>query len=319
MTPVRIGTRGSALALWQADAVGRGLRAAGVEAEVVVIRTSGDRLQEAVLSEAGGKRLFVKEIEDALLDGRADVAVHSAKDLPVEMPDGLAVAAALPREEPWDAIVLPASAPRPDASLAGVTAALGPAPRLGTGSIRRITQLHRLLPAATFHHIRGNIDTRLRKLDDGRYDAIVLACAGLLRLGAGDRIACRLPLAACVPAPGQGCVAIQIREDAPAPLRAVLAALNDRASLAAVTAERQLVRVLGGGCQSPVGALALATGDDGLELHAAVTSIDGAQLRAMAFGRVDAPEALGSEVGERLLADGAAALLDASMVERADE
>lgn len=315
---MRIGTRGSQLALWQARTVARQLADAGVESDLVTIRTSGDRLQETPLSEAGGKRLFVKEIEEALLDGRVDLAVHSTKDMPVDMPDGLVLGALLAREEPWDALVLPASVPLEEQSLAAVRRALGSSPRIGTSSIRRITQLHRLLPAATFEPIRGNLDTRLRKLDGGACDALVLACAGLRRLGAAERISFTLPMSVCVPAPGQGAVAVQMRADAPAALRDALARLDDAPTRAAVAAERALVAGLGGGCQTPIGAVALPDPDGALELHAAVTSRDGAELRAMAFGRIDDPEALGRQVAGQLLADGAAALLAATVVDRED-
>ena len=257
--------------------------------EIVVIRTSGDRLGEAPLAEAGGKRLFVKEIEDALLAGTIDVAVHSTKDLPVVLPDGLVMGAFLPRAAPWDALVLPARQAAVPKTLAGVSAALGAAPRIGTSSIRRITQLHRLLPGATFEPIRGNVDTRLRKLDvapedGGLYDAIVLACAGLERVGFGDRISLALPLTACVPAPGQGAVGVERREDAPEALATLVATLDDAATRAEVAAERIVVEILEGGCQAPIGALARARQDGTLELHAAVTSLDGDELRAMALG-----------------------------------
>jgi hydroxymethylbilane synthase len=321
--PLRIGTRGSALALWQAREVARRLEAGGASAtEIVVIRTSGDRLGEAPLSDAGGKRLFVKEIEDALLEGTIDLAVHSTKDLPVVLPPGLIVGAFLPRATPFDALVLPAGA----ATLRTadtVSVVLGDAPTIGTSSIRRITQLHRLLPAASFEPIRGNVDTRLRKLDapaaDGiRYDAIVLACAGLERVGFADRISLALPVTACVPAPGQGAVAVERREDAPPAIAAAIAALDDAETRAEVLAERIVVEILEGGCQAPIGALARAGADGSLELHAAVTSLDGDELRAVAFGTVADPLALGRKVGAQLLADGAADLLARSVVERGD-
>jgi hydroxymethylbilane synthase len=330
---VRIGTRGSQLALWQARTVAAGLEAHGAVAEIVVIRTSGDRIGEAAMSEAsvsdaGGKRLFVREIEEALLDGRVDVAVHSTKDMPTDMPEGLTIAAVLPREEPWDALILPSRTRARDASVSAVSSvasldavlqALGQAPRLGTSSVRRITQLHRLLPDATFEPIRGNVDTRLRKLDAGQHDAIVLACAGLLRLGLGARISARLPVTVSVPAPGQGAVAVQMSTSASSELAALAARLDDRATRAAITAERMVVQVLGGGCQTPIGALALPHGEADLELHAAVTSFEGAELRAVAFGALDDPAALGERVGARLLSEGAAELLDASAVDVGDD
>src|SRR5688500_16774718 len=187
MDRLRLGTRGSQLALYQANATKALLKVhAGVDCELVVIKTSGDRLAEAPLAAVGGKRLFVKEIEDALLAGSIDLAVHSTKDMPVVLPDGLVMAAFLPRATPWDALVLPARYAGLPRTLEAVSGTLGPTPCLGTSSIRRITQLHRLLPGATFEPIRGNVDTRLRKVDEGHYDAIVLACAGLERVGFAD-------------------------------------------------------------------------------------------------------------------------------------
>ena len=211
MTRLRIGTRGSQLALWQARAVARLIEDRGGGAELVTIKTSGDRLQDAPLSEAGGKRLFVKEIEDALLGGEIDLAVHSAKDMSAVLPEGLTVPAALTREDPRDAIVLAAGASLPD--LQAAVAALGDAPAIGTGSVRRIAQLATVLPSARFSPIRGNVDTRLRKLDAGEYDALVLASAGMRRLGFASRISAPIPVELCVPAPGQGIVAIETRHD----------------------------------------------------------------------------------------------------------
>ncbi len=322
--PLRIGTRGSTLALWQAREVARLLEAIGEPSEIVIIRTSGDRASEAaptgaLPTDASGKRLFVKEIEDALLAGSIDLAVHSTKDLPVVLPAGLVMAAFLPRATPWDALVLPARHAGLPRTIEAVSAVLGPAPCLGTSSIRRITQLHRLLPGATFEPIRGNVDTRLRKVDEGRYDAIVLACAGLERVGFADRISLALPVTACVPAPGQGAVGVECRADAPAALAACLATLDDASTRAEVLAERIVVEILEGGCQAPIGALARAAADGTLELHAAVTSLDGDELRAMAFGTTGDPLALGRKVGAQLLADGAAELLARSVVERGDE
>jgi hydroxymethylbilane synthase len=314
--PLKIGTRGSTLALWQAREVARRLEAAGEASEIVVIRTSGDRLSDAVLSEAGGKRLFVKEIEDALLAGTIDLAVHSTKDLPVVLPAGLTMAAFLPRATPFDALILPARHAGVPRTLAAVSAVLGATPVLGTSSIRRITQLHRLLPGATFEPIRGNVDTRLRKVDEGAFDAIVLACAGLERVGFADRISLALPVTACVPAPGQGAVGVERRADAPAGLVACLDALDDAATRAEVTAERVVVEVLEGGCQSPIGVLARAAADGSLELHASVTSLDGDELRGIGFGSVSDPVAVGRKVAAQLLADGAADLLARSVVER---
>ena len=304
---IRIGTRGSQLALWQARTVATALEGVGTAAELVIIRTSGDRLQEAPLSEAGGKRLFVKEIEDALLRGDVDLAVHSAKDMPAVLPDGLEVAATLPREDPRDVIVLPHGARGRDA--AAVLAQLGPAPRIGTSSIRRVAQLATLVPRASFAPIRGNVDTRLRKLDGGEYDALVLAAAGLRRLGFAERISAAVAPEDCIPAPGQGVVAIEIRSS-DHDTRTVLQRLHDQAAATALIAERTVVAALGGGCQLPLGALAVQRGSD-LELHAIVCSADGTRaVRAREFAPSTDPAGLGSRVARRLIEQGAAAILD---------
>jgi hydroxymethylbilane synthase len=305
--PLRLGTRGSQLALWQARAVAAGLAArTGHACEIVVITTSGDRLQEAPLSEAGGKRLFVKEIEDALIRGDVDLAVHSSKDMPALLPDGLAIAASLPREDPHDAVVLPASRQRAASTISELVAVLGQSPTIATSSVRRTAQLARLVPGARFVAVRGNLDTRLRKLDAGGPSALVLAAAGLRRLGFASRITMALPAEVCVPAPGQGIVAVEVRADDHT-TRALLAQIDDPTATTALTAERALVAALGGGCQMPVGALARIDRDT-IELTAVVISLDGCRaIRASARGAD--PEALGQEVGAKLHADGAADIL----------
>jgi hydroxymethylbilane synthase len=331
---LRLGTRGSQLALWQANAVATRIAAAGGPAcRIVVIKTGGDRLQERPLSEIGGKGLFVKEIEDALLDGAIDLAVHSSKDMSAVLPDGLSIAGVLPRESPLDAIVLPVRLKADTTETAGVRAAgdggafgsvrlqpdrltsvddivtlLGSSPSIGTGSVRRIAQLSRLFPGARFAGIRGNLDTRLRKLDEGAHDALVLAAAGLNRLGFSSRISLSVPADACVPAPGQGIVAIEIRSvDARA--RDAVALIGDAAAGDALAAERALVAALGGGCQTPVGALASVDGD-AIDLIAVVVALDGTRI---VRGRDRAPRAdaaaLGRRVGRQLIADGAADIL----------
>ena len=316
---LRLGTRGSQLALWQANTVAARIAEAGGPAcRIVVIRTSGDRLQEAPLSEIGGKRLFVKEIEDALLRGDIDLAVHSSKDMPAVLPAGLAIAGVLPREDPLDAVVLPSS-PAP-LTVDDLVAELGQTPTIGTSSVRRIAQLTRIFPGARFVPIRGNLDTRLRKLDAGEYDAIVLAAAGLTRLGFASRISARLPVDACVPAPGQGIVAIEIREGDEA-VRQAVSSVDDAAAGAALEAERAVVTALGGGCQTPIGALASwvrsaspasperVTGD-ALELVAVVVSLDGSRaVRAHRRGARSDAAALGARVAADLLAEGAGDIL----------
>ena len=304
---LRIGTRGSQLALWQARTVAALLERRGCRAELVIIKTTGDRIQDQPLTDAGGKRLFVKEIEEALLAERVDLAVHSAKDMPSEFPPGLGVAAVLPREDPRDALVLPGAPPLAEASAA--IAALGAAPSIGTSSIRRIAQLAMLLAGARFVPMRGNVDTRLRKLDDEGLGAIVLAAAGLKRLGFESRISALLPAADCIPAPGQGIVAIQIRERDRNTFEAVHA-LDDAEAAASLRAERALVAALGGGCQLPLGAL--ATHDRGsLHMQAIVASPDGARaVRRSASGTPADAAGLGRRLAGELAGGGAIAILD---------
>jgi hydroxymethylbilane synthase len=332
---LRVGTRGSQLALWQANTVAARLTAAGgPPCRIVVIKTSGDLLQEAPLSEIGGKRLFVREIEDALLRGDIDLAVHSSKDMPAVLPEGLAIAGVLPREDPLDAVVLPATGvpgsswkagpadaspaesakprrrePLSMATIDDLVATLGQSPAIGTSSVRRIAQLTRLFPDARFVPIRGNLDTRLRKVDTGSYDALVLAAAGLRRLGFASRISLTLPAAACVPAPGQGIVAIEIRRNDRAVRRDVDRISDPEASLA-LSAERAVVEALGGGCQTPVGALATPGDGDTMHLVAVVVALDGSRaVRKEATGsRADAA-AIGASVGAQLIADGADEIL----------
>ena len=309
---LRIGTRGSRLALWQANAVADRLRAAGTESEIVVIRTTGDRLQAAPVLGDESKRQFVKEIEEALLRGDVDVAVHSAKDLPAELPDGLTLSACLPREDPRDAIVLPKGETVTDwPSVVRRLSSDQPedGPEIGTGSVRRIAQLRPLFPSATFTPIRGNVDTRLNKLDAGGFHALVLACAGLRRLGFEDRISFAIPVERCVPAPGQGIVATETRT-ADNRARAALEALRNDEVVAALEAERTLVRFLGGNCQLPLGALAVSLGKE-LELHAVAASGDGSRaIRRVLRGDLGSAADIGRRLAEDLLRAGARELLD---------
>jgi hydroxymethylbilane synthase len=302
-----IGTRGSALALWQARTVAALLEARGIGTEMVIIKTSGDRLQERPLTETGTKRLFVKEIEDALLAGTIDLAVHSAKDMPAELPDGLGIAAVLPREDPRDALVLPGALEHPD--LATALSHLDHAPVIGTSSVRRVAQLSTVIPQATFAPIRGNVDTRLRKLDAGEFSAIVLAAAGMCRLGFSARISAPIPIDQCVPAPGQGIVAIEVRSGDRA-TRAALEAINDRTAAISLEAERTVVAALGGGCQLPLGAI--ARHDNGaIRLQAVVASPDGSEIiRRESTGPISAPADLGRRVADALTAAGAWRILD---------
>ena len=310
MKTLRIGTRGSQLALFQAHAAAGLLREhTGAASEIVVIKTSGDRLAEATLSEIGGKRLFVKEIEEALLAQEIDLAVHSSKDMPVALPEGLRIGAVLPREDARDAVVLREGlSPGPSPSIEALVRGLGREPRLGTSSVRRSAQLRRLWPEARFEPVRGNLNTRLRKLDDGDYDALVLASAGLLRLERADRISAALPIDACVPAPGQGIIAIEVREG-DRQVEEAVELVRDVTSATALTAEREVVVRLGGGCQMPIGAYARVDGNQ-LSMTAVVISLDGARAaRAESTGDVSDPAALGARVADALLSAGAEAIL----------
>jgi hydroxymethylbilane synthase len=307
---LRLGTRGSQLALWQANSVAERMAAAGgPPCRIVVVKTTGDHLQNVQISETGGKRIFVKELEDALVRNEIDLAVHSSKDLPAVLPEGLSIAAVLPREDPRDAVVLPIQSPRvPGTDLHSLMSTMGEAPSIGTGSVRRIAQLARAFAGARFAPIRGNLDTRLRKLDEGQFDALVLAAAGLRRLGFTARISFLLPADVCVPAPGQGIVAVEIRADDDE-TRQLVAPINDRPSHAALTAERAVVEGLGGGCQTPVGALATTDGDR-IQLAGVVAAIDGSRsVRAEASDWLIHAAALGARVAEQLIAQGAREIL----------
>jgi hydroxymethylbilane synthase len=304
---LRLGTRGSALALVQARTVAALLRErTGAECEIVVIRTSGDTMADARLSEVGGKGLFVKEIEEALLGGTIDLAVHSSKDMPAALPDGLDVSATLPREDPRDALVLPA--PAASVPFDEAVRRLGAAPRVGTSSVRRVAQLTSLLPHASFVPFRGNLDTRLRKLDQGDVEAIVLAAAGLRRLEQAGRITSLVPADACVPAPGQGIVAVETRVS-DTPTASLVAQIGDPDALDALHAERAVVAALGGGCQMPIGAHAVISGDR-ITLTGVVVAPDGSRAaRGTAEGPRSQAASVGREAAERLLADGAQDIL----------
>jgi hydroxymethylbilane synthase len=315
---IRIGTRGSRLALWQAQTVAQALTTAGAgPCEIVIFRTRGDQLQDRPLSEDGGKGLFVREIEEALLGRAVDVAVHSAKDMSAELPSGLAIGGVLPREDPRDALVLRAFDPNaeisaPSESEAWQAVGVGPhgIPRkVATGSIRRIAQLRAAWPDTQFEPMRGNVDTRLRKLDEGQCDALVLAAAGLRRLGFGNRISALIPFDTCVPAPGQGAIAIEVRDDDSA-IRDAVAAVSDRTTALALDAERAVVDGIGGGCQIPLGAIATIAGER-LDLIAVVASPDGARVaRAAVQGSISQSRDLGLRAADELAAAGGREILD---------
>lgn len=291
-----IGTRGSPLALWQANHVQALLAVRGVETSIEIIKTSGDQLVHAPISSLGTKGLFTKEIEDALLAGRVHLAVHSLKDLGVNLPDGLCLAASPERENPHDA-------------LAGAKlASLPPGARVGTGSVRRAAQIRRLRPDLEILPIRGNVDTRVRKLDAGDYDAVVLAAAGLVRLGLGNRLTEEFRFSDLCPAPGQGALGIETALSGPG--REAAALLNDPDTWNSITAERALLEALGGGCQLPVGAVAQVFAAT-LRLAAVVISPDGTELiRDELCGHVSDARQIGLDLGAKLRERGAQRILD---------
>lgn len=301
---IRIATRASKLALWQAHWVRDALLAQNPELDIVLLEmtTEGDRFLAAPLAKVGGKGLFVKELEAAMLDGRADLAVHSMKDVPVTFPEGLGLAVICPREDPSDAFVA-----REGVEAASLDA-LPPGARVGTASLRRASQVKALRPDLETAPVRGNVQTRLAKLDRGEFDAIVLASAGLLRLELGDRIRARLAAPAFLPAGGQGAVGIETRLDDEA-LKALLAPLACPVTTACVSAERRVSARLGGNCSVPLAAYCVQEAE-GYWLQALVADPSGAPvLRAEARG--SEPLALGDEVAEALLAAGAGPLLEA--------
>ena len=297
---IRIGTRKSQLASWQANWVAEQLRGLGASIEMVPITTSGDVLTGA-LSSGGGQGLFTKEIQSALLDRRCDLAVHSLKDLPTKPTPGLQLGA-VPRRAPVaDALLTKANDLASPMSLMDLpTGAV-----IGTGSARRIAQVLMLRPDLQPREIRGNLDTRIRKLDDGEYDAILLAQAGLERLGWSQRISQVLPFEWMLPAAGQGALGLEIREEEN-DLKTLLQALNDADSLAAVMAERALLRELNAGCLAPIGTLAHVTSDQ-IHLRAIAVALDGSQaLRTTVSGRRTDPEGLGRQAANQLRLAGVA-------------
>jgi hydroxymethylbilane synthase len=301
-----IGSRGSQLALWQARHIAANLADLGAETRIEIIKTTGDRITDVPLAKLGGKGLFTKEIEEALLARTIDVAVHSLKDVPSEIPAGLTLAAIPEREDPRDALI-----GRP-------LEELGDGARVGTSSLRRASQLRALGQGITIEMLRGNVDTRLRKLDEGQYDAIVLAAAGLKRLGLQDRIRELLPSAVMCPAVGQGALAIETRDREKDGDAFELARKLDHAeSRIAITAERALLAALGGSCQVPVGGYAVVNGKT-LYLRAIVASPDGSRvihgvLRGVlsADSSDDRPMQIGTALAHDLLSRGAREILSA--------
>jgi hydroxymethylbilane synthase len=302
--PLRIGTRSSALALWQTEHGRARLHAAGHETVRVEIRTTGDMVQQVPLSQIGSRALFTRQIDDAMLEGRIDLAVHSLKDLPTRLPDGIALAAVGEREDPSDALVGRGPIRWDD---------LPQGAMLATSSLRRRAQLLHLRPDLRIRDIRGNVDTRLAKLDAStEWSAILLATAGLVRLGFGDRIGQRLPAELMLPAPGQGALAVTARAGDRAAAEAA-GAIHHPATALAVAAERAFLRTLEGGCQVPVAAHAEPDAQGRLRLHGRVVSLGGERgvegIETSAAANPEEADALGVLLADRLLDDGAASIL----------
>lgn len=298
---IRIATRKSALALWQAEFVQAALQAQhpGLQVELVAMSTRGDKILDAPLAKVGGKGLFVKELELALQEDRADIAVHSMKDVPMEFPPGLCLGVICEREDPLDALVSNQAATLEELPQGAV---------LGTSSLRRSSQLLHRRPDLQIKNLRGNVNTRLAKLDAGEYDAIVLASAGLKRLGMEDRIRQRIPAELSLPAGGQGAVGIELRQDDTETM-ALLQALHHQQSADCVIAERAMNARLQGGCQVPIACYAVLDAA-GLWLRGLVASLDGQTLlEAETRGPLAQAEQLGKDVAEQLLAKGAADIL----------
>jgi hydroxymethylbilane synthase len=299
----RIATRGSELALWQARWIQDALRGedADSEPEIVVVRTTGDRILDVPLAKIGDKGLFTKELDAALLAGDADLAVHSLKDVPTRLPDGLELVAITAREDPRDAVLLGPGG-------MGTLAELPAGARVGTSSLRRRALLQALYPRLEVHDLRGNLNTRLARLDAGEYEAIVLAAAGVLRLGWRERIAQYLDPADWLPAVGQGALGVVARSG-DGLTAARLRHVHDPATAAATAAERALLRALEGGCQIPIGALAAVDGER-LVLRALVADLDGAiVLRAEEHGDAADAAAVGQRAADALLRQGAGEVL----------
>jgi hydroxymethylbilane synthase len=284
---LRIGTRGSQLAKWQAEYVRKHIfQATGVEGEIVIIKTSGDKLQQMPLTQIGGKGIFIKELEDALLDESVDIAVHSVKDIPTDVPSGLAFPAVCRRDDVRDCLVSGNSA---------TLANLRQGARIGTGSLRRQAQLRHIRPDLDVRDLRGNVDTRLRKVESGEYDAVMLAKAGLDRLGCSHRISETLSPDVCMPAVGQGAIAVECRANDTEAAQA-LEKLDHAETRTAIMSERALLSALQGGCQVPLGAWARIERGE-LVLEACVCSIDGVQYVKQ---RATAPPEQARELGERM-------------------
>jgi hydroxymethylbilane synthase len=300
---VKIGTRSSELALRQARLVQAALAERGVESELVTYRTLGDKRLDEPLSTIGAKGLFTKELEQDLRKGKTDLAVHSLKDLPTDSPPGLVVAAVLEREDPRDALVL-------NRGIMGQSLAdLPRGSRVGTSSLRRRAQLLCARPDLEVAELRGNVPTRLMKVDEGRVHAAILAAAGLHRLGAHQHITCYLDVPDWLPAAGQGAIAVQTRTDDDR-IRPLAEAMNDQPTMRAVRAERAFLQALEGGCQVPIGALAVPT-DDGAVLHGMIADIAGTRIVRGSIGLdLDDPELCGVRLANQLRGEGASEILE---------
>ena len=300
---LKIGTRQSLLALWQSNHIAACLRKKYPECEVVLkkIVTKGDRILDVPLAQIGGKGLFTKEIEEDLLSGEVDLAVHSLKDMPTVLPEGLCLTAITERANVGDAFVSNKYDSFAELPLGAV---------VGTSSLRRKAQLLAARPDLTIRDLRGNVDTRLRKLDEGLYDAVILAAAGLERLGHGDRIKAVIPSDVCLPAVGQGALAIECRTD-DAEVRQMLDFLNDMPTVHATNAERAFLGLLEGGCQVPIGVHADVEGDK-IKIEAIIAALDGSTvLRDTIEGAAVDAVALGQELGKKMLANGGQEILAA--------
>ena len=299
--PLIIGSRGSKLALWQAEQARSRLQSLNpqLDVHIEIIKTTGD-VKNDPLSVIGGKGVFTKELEDALLDGRIDMAVHSLKDLPTILPDGLSIAAICGREDARDALVLRAGTEN------GSLLHLPHGAVVGTSSQRRLAQLKALRSDVLVRDLRGNVDTRIRKLDEGQYDAVILASAGLVRLGLQDRISARIAISEMLPAVGQGAIAIETRRLNEFAVENV-SRLDHRETRLACLAERAFLRGLGGGCQFPIAAHAVLDGDV-LQLDGLVAKPDGSEILRGTSSGTD-PESLGSQLADQLISRGARELL----------
>ncbi|RMG60660.1 MAG: hydroxymethylbilane synthase [Deltaproteobacteria bacterium] len=299
---LKLGTRGSMLALWQANYVKGEIerKHPGVKVELVRIKTTGDKILDVPLAKVGGKGLFVKEIEEALLDGRIDLAVHSMKDVPTVIPDGLTIAVITEREDPRDVLVCPSGKGFRE---------LPAGARVGTSSLRRQAQILALRPDLQVEPLRGNLDTRLRKVEEGLYDAVILASAGITRMGWQERVTEYLDVETMIPAIGQGALGIEVREDDDETME-YIRFLTHRETEIAVRAERAFLHRLEGGCQVPIAAHGRMGGGT-LELNALVASVDGKRVvRGRKSGDPSRPEDLGRDLAEEILSRGGKEILE---------